>query len=401
MERKQSTPTAYNTLAAEAVRRGHVDGSVHIVLEMMEQGIAPERAVLQNTVRMACQWGMSRLAWQLVQRFEQMPGASRVDVATWVMILQASADQHFVTGVEAAWERVVINKSFTPDEGLVLNILSVAGRWGRTHLATQALEILPEIGVEAREHHLTPLIQAFCREGRVPDAMKTVGQMRAAGIIPSMSTVEPIVNVLKTAELVDQAFYALEDIHKAGEAVDVVAFNAVITASARQGDLQRARATQMAAGELGVTANVDTFNTILNVCVRTRHRELGDTILSDMSAAEVPPNAQTFETLIRLCLTQRTYEDAFYYLEKMKSERFKPSADIYSAVGAKCASNEDARWRLVGEEMTSLNYKVPDFTKYKDRSSRPQHRGQGNDRRRNDGGRDRPSRDAGGEKVAE
>lgn len=257
---------------------------------------------------------------------------------------------------------MVNTKAFSPDEGLILAVLAVAGRWGRTGLASQALDLLPSLNVEAQEHHMAPLLEAFCNEGRVPDALKVVSSLRASGINPTLSTVRPIIRVLsKNTEIVDQAFYALEDMHKEGEVVDVAALNAVIAASARLGDLQRARATQLAAADLDVTPTIDTFNLVLEACSSGRHRHLADTLLKEIAEAGLQPNEVTYEAMVGVCLSEVEYEDAFHYLERMKAEGFKPSKQIYLRIGFKCARNNDSRWKLVAEEMAQVGYRPRDF----------------------------------------
>jgi pentatricopeptide repeat protein len=375
---------------------------VVVFSEMLEQNLSPSRGMTKQLVRLACEWGLPRLALQVIEEAESLPNAGRTESSAWVQVLQVSADESFLEGVEKAWARTVASRHFTPDEGLLIKILAVAGRWGRTGLATQALAVLPKIGVRAQEHHMAPLIEAFCREGRVPDALKAVGQIRASGITPTMATVSQIVAVLNTPELLDQAFYTLEDMHKAGDAVDVVAFNAVIAAADKLRDLQRARATQLAAADLGVTPNIDTFNYVLRACRSGRHRQLGDDVLAEMTAAGVHPDAESYEHMIHLCLTQTSYEDAFWYLEKMKAEGFRPRQQLYTAIGKRLARNDDSRHKLVAEEMGTLGYAVPDFPALVEReNTRRERKGGSNeegqpprtDNRSRQSGQRRPRRD--------
>ena len=209
------------------------------------------------------------------------------------------------------WDRSIESKRYTPDEGLVLSVLGVAARWGRPDLATKALEVLPALAVRPQEQHLVPLLEAYVTAGQLPQAITVISAIRAAGMIPSIVTAEPIISALNTVELIDEAFYALEDMRKAGNAVDVTAVNAVIEASVRLGDLQRVRATQAAAGELGVSPNLETFNIVLSGCIEARHRPLGDTVLVEMAALSIVPDSSTYCGLIRLCLTQTKYEDTW------------------------------------------------------------------------------------------
>ncbi|WWD05331.1 hypothetical protein V865_003404 [Kwoniella europaea PYCC6329] len=303
----------------------------------------------------------------------------RLDQSAWVDILIASADAHFLSGAETAWYRV--KSSYTADEGLILSLLNAAGRWGRPDFASTILESLP---VAPQEQHLAPLLEAFCNAGEVPNAFQVLVSIRDAGLTPTMATVQPIVSVLSNAEVIDQAFYGLEDMYKSGQPIDITALNALIDASARLGDLQRARATQTAATDLGLTPNVDTFNLILSCCITAQHRPLGDTILNEMSAQSVSPSATTYENMINLCLTQPTYEDAFYYLEKAKADGFKPSYAVYNSLVRKCITTNDSRWRLVVDEMKSVGYRLDnELHEFINSGGKPR-RGEEKGRRRSD-----------------
>ncbi|WWC62831.1 uncharacterized protein I303_105429 [Kwoniella dejecticola CBS 10117] len=287
------------------------------------------------------------LGWHVAQAAWEDAKAGQVDLGEEGMeaLLRLS-------GVETAWNRV--KNSYTPDEGLLLSMLNAAGRWGRPDFASTILEALP---VSPQEQHLAPLLEAFCNAGEVPNAFHVLVSIREAGITPTMASVQPIVAVLSSVDLIDQAFYALEDMQNEGQPIDISALNALIDASSRLGDLQRARATQMAAADLGLIPNIDTFNLVLACCISARHRPLGDTILNEINGLSLPLNATTYQHMISLCLTQSKYEDAFYYLEKAKSDGFKPSYSTYDALVRKCVTAKDSRWRLVLDEMKILGYR--------------------------------------------
>ncbi|CAK9784581.1 hypothetical protein CC85DRAFT_282990 [Cutaneotrichosporon oleaginosum] len=395
-KRQISTVETYDTLAAHALLPGRVEELMMIIVEMLEQNMAPSKNIVRHAIRLLCEWGQSRLALDLVHRIQEVPGQPQVTSESWVQILMAAADQQDLPTVEAAWERVVNVKAYTPDEGLILSVLAVAARWGKPTLATRALAALSDIGVTKKEHHLTPLIEAFCRDGRVPDAIEAVGLIRESGITPSLMTVRPIVDVLRSAEVIDQAFYCLEDRAKDGKGVDVSVFNALIQASAKAGDLQRARATQLAAPELGVTPDAETFNLVLAACATTRHKDLAQTILGEMENAGFAPTTSTYESMIRLALCQPEYEDAFYYLEKMKADGIKPARSIYKQIGMKCVAHDDKRHTLVADEMESIGYGKVDFAAEMETKRSRQAQGRARDGHRGERG-ERPARQRRGE----
>ncbi|OCF56865.1 hypothetical protein L486_05720 [Kwoniella mangroviensis CBS 10435] len=345
---------SYEGLARAASVNGNLEHLIYVINDLFVNDIPVPLHTVKTAIRLACEWGCPRLALQIAEKIENDSAVGvRLDQSAWVDILIASADAHFLSGAETAWYRV--KSSYTADEGLILSLLNAAGRWGRPDFASTILESLP---VAPQEQHLAPLLEAFCNAGEMPNAFQVLVSIREAGLTPTMATVQPIVSVLSNAEVIDQAFYGLEDMYKAGQPIDITALNALIDASARLGDLQRARATQTAARDLGLTPNVDTFNLVLSCCISAQHRPLGDTILNEMSSQSLSPNATTYENMINLCLTQPKYEDAFYYLEKAKADGFKASYAVYNSLVRKCITTNDSRWRLVVDEMKSIGYRL-------------------------------------------
>jgi pentatricopeptide repeat protein len=285
----------------------------------------------------------------------QAPGFCRLGVDSDSQcsepIRESASDQRLrqLEGVRVAWARVVPHKTFTPDEGLVLSVLAVAARWADPSLSLRALEALAAIGVTAQEHHLTLLLQAYVNAGQLPDAIRVLSAIRAAGFHPTTATAQPIVTALTTADLIDQAFYSVEDMHKAGSSVDITALNAIVEAAVRTGDLPRARATQLAAADVGLVPDEITYNLILEACVTANNRLLGERIISEMRSASLSPNATSYEHMIRLCLQSPEYEAAFFYFEKLKAEA-QPRREIYVALFNACQKRDDRRWKLVQEE---------------------------------------------------
>lgn len=260
--------------------------------------------------------------------------------------------------METAWDRLSSTRAFTFDDGLLRKILDVAGRWGKPALSSRVLNVLATRSLPINEHHMTAVLQAYVNAGQVPEALRAISEMRLAGLTPTLESVEPVISSLTSADIVDQAFYGLEDISRSGDQVDVIALNALIKASLRLGDIQRVRATQAAASNFGVQCNEESFNLVLEGCVSTGHRALGDAVLTDMAAAGVTPNQDTYELMVNLCLPPAMYEDAFYYLEKMKTSGYTPSASVYNSILRKCLGANDERWKLVQKEMASIGHSV-------------------------------------------
>ena len=177
----------------------------------------------------------------------------------------------------------------------------------------------------------------MCHNRETKEAFMMLDFMRKNNITPTLQTAAPILKLIeKDADAIDGAWAMLEDIRAEGHDVDVLALNTVLQAAVGLRDLQRAIGTYKAASQVGVTPDVDSYNILLEGCVATAHRELGDRILADMKEAGVKPDSRTYENMIGLCIRQSTYEDAFFYLEEMKSLKMVRQGLTKSKCGQSC-----------------------------------------------------------------
>lgn len=269
-----------------------------------------------------------------------------------------------MAGIETAWDRLVEpSNEFKPDEGLLILILNAAARHGNPALATAALAQFSRLGLNGREYHYAPLLEAFCATGSLAEALAVLDTMRThGGVEPTLATARPLVESMVAPgdiKWVDAGFDALEGLHIKGSRIDPAAFNAVLKAAEEYGDLKRAIVIYRQAASFGVAPDIETFNTLLSACVKLAARDQALLVLADMEHQLGPAtkDADTFQHLIELYLTQKDYEPAFQYLEEMKAARFRPSLATYEAIAATCWTRQDERFKLVLEEMQMGGYK--------------------------------------------
>jgi hypothetical protein len=186
--------------------------------------------------------------------------------------------------------------------------------------------------------------------------------MRSVGLTLTTESARPIFDYIRQdTDTLEHAWSVLDDMHTAGQVVDVVAFNVIVQGAVGLSDLPRAVGLYKAAPTLEVQPDVETFNLLFTGCIAAAHRALGDQLMAEMKVLGVEPDANTYERLIVLCLTQDSYEDAFFYLEEMKAQRHLPSVNVYEALIRKCVSVGDTRYEIALKEMEEAGYPVSDL----------------------------------------
>lgn len=266
---------------------------------------------------------------------------------------------HQELGVTDAWQKAVVDLGVTPVEGQCIDVLHTAARCCLPNLAMHALQILIGLQVPLAEHHIAPVLEAFCGRRMLEEAFSIVNLMRSSDVRCSPETALQLTKCISgDIDQVDEAWSILEKMNQEKKVVDVVSLNAIVHAAILLNDLQRAIGTYKAFGDFGVNADISTFNHLLSGCIFASHRELGDRLLSELRELGLVPDKVTFERMIVLCLTQTVYEDAFFYLEEMKGQGHMPPISVYTALIRKCVVSGDVRWKIALDEMKECGYEV-------------------------------------------
>ncbi|CAH1761828.1 15798_t:CDS:2, partial [Entrophospora sp. SA101] len=281
-------------------------------------------------------------------------------------ILRVFVYQNNMEGVLKCWD-ILTKDKFWLDEGLCINLLNLASVSGNTRLATEVLKYLMTVRklVNLELYHLEPFLEAFVTKGDLKQAFGVLNIIRSSKHVCAIQTISSIVKYIeRSTDLIDKAYYILEELHNEGKKVDISAFNAIIAACKRIGgrsnsaDLKRAIETFKSIEKFGIKPDLDTFNALINVTIYSGHKELGEEFFKELKETNgLEPNADTYKHMIFVCLNQQDYEDAFKYLEEMKSKNILPSIEIYERIIMKCVANNDTRAKMALEEMKQFGYR--------------------------------------------
>ncbi|KAF8161013.1 hypothetical protein B0H34DRAFT_795856 [Crassisporium funariophilum] len=340
------------------VNDGNLEMALQYLFAMTSHNIVPELAAVQAVIILAAERRYSRLAIDLATYFEEV-SHRRLEDSAWLACLASAAQNLHMEGVTACWPVAVHQLGIIPNEGICMSVLNNAARHGLPDLATDVLGVLKVAGITWQEYHFAALIEAFCRNNQLKEALVTLHIMRTNKIIPVPGSSTPIVDLIKAdVTTLDSAWALIDEIHKADAGVDIDALKVMVKASVSLGDLQRAVGIYKCFSDYNLQPDLATFNLLLDGCIAAQHRQLGDLLLGDMKDLKVKPNHETYEKIILLCLTQEIYEDAFFYLEEMKAATYVPPQSVYEALVQRCRSAGDSRADIALSEMQECGYNV-------------------------------------------
>ncbi|KAF9115670.1 hypothetical protein BGX27_006914 [Mortierella sp. AM989] len=316
-------------------------------------------------IQLALSLHESETAYFVLKMAEIQAGLPKVPTVVYTDILARAAEDYVLNAVEYCWRKSVNEFGVCPDEGTCMLVLNCAGHEKAPRLSAEVIQYMGESGMEFQEYHFAPLLQAFSLAKKFKSAFNVLSIMRTSGMKPTILTATSLLKVLDGPGNIEEAFISMQEMHREGKSVDVVAFNVLIEACGRTKELTRGMAIFDAASSLGIQADTDTYNALLTGCITVRNMAEGKNVITMMQSAGVDPNVDTYQSLITLCLTQINYEDAFMYLEEMKSHNVIPSEPIYTSLVRKLARENDPRIKYAIEEMESFGYVVgPNLREY-------------------------------------
>ncbi|ORZ13218.1 hypothetical protein BCR42DRAFT_331094 [Absidia repens] len=366
MEQQQVPLTAlsYQHLIKGMQKDSEIEAVMDTFETMKSKGIDPTLRTFGDAITCCANTNEPASAYRLMKDAEALNLPLETEPRLLINVLRVNALNDKIEEMQYCWDKVVNTHGLRPDEGCCLQVLRVASKSGNSRLATEVIRQLSNNGYPYKEHYFVPLMEAFVVNDDLKSAFDVLDIMRVSGVSPSMKSTLAVSNkISQSVELVDKAYYLLEEMKKEGKTVDVTAFNIVVAACGLAKDIGRTVATYREAKNLGVVPDVDTFNAVLDACIQTEMKGMGQIVIDELKKAKVTPNVDTFSKMITLVCTQSNYEDAFVYLEEMKSHGMNPPRQCYVVLARKLARERDPRFHIALEEMETFGYKSNAYLK--------------------------------------
>ncbi|CAB5368736.1 unnamed protein product [Rhizophagus irregularis] len=332
---------------------------------LKSKNIYPQLELYIAMIRKAISINEPRIALNYLKSLEQ--NLFYAPTSLYNDVLRICAYEYYADGILYCWDKLK-HRGLNLDEGVCIDILYFAGSHGKPDLVVQVIEYLMDVRrLKLEKFHFSPLTRAYVNAGDIKNAMESLNIMRQAGFQVGFfdtSSTGLYSLIRKDKRTIDNAYYCLEELHKEGKIVDVSALNVVIAACSNIGykrnvDMIRALETYKAAEKLGVQPNVETFSSILLVCLSAKRKDLADQLWKEMLELKIVPSSLAYNRMIAIICTQDDYEEAFAYLEEMKAQNLLPPRSVYERIINKCVRHGDSRAILALEEAENFEYKFP------------------------------------------
>ncbi|KAI9705358.1 MAG: hypothetical protein M1820_005188 [Bogoriella megaspora] len=280
-----------------------------------------------------------------------------ISVSVWYKLLDISSSKFYYDATVYTWRLRVQSGYLNPPSGICLNVLNTAARHGDTQLATDVFRVLGDRATKFTHEHYEALIEAYATHGDIDTAIKVLGVMEGAKIVPDVGTTRAIYNTLKHDEAAtDQAFETVQNMQKSGRKVPTVAFDCIMESAITQSRAVVALEQYKHIHEIcadGPTTN--TFNVLLKGCRSNKSQALW--IASEMRELQVPANELTYDRMIIACLLshKEDYEDAMRYYIEAKTRGLKIRNGTLFLLLERCTQAVDMRAPEILKDMEDLS----------------------------------------------
>ncbi|CEP15763.1 hypothetical protein [Parasitella parasitica] len=325
--------------------------------QMKEKNMVPGLLSYLSVIDMALHLHEPAVASELLEQAEKLDSFREEDKTLYMRLLRCAAVEGHYALVVSYWKKAVTDCQCSPDEGLCLYILDIAGKHKDPVLAGDVIRTIGDLGFNFRECHFAPLIDAFASTGDIASTFNVFSSMRKAGITPNKKLALPVAyKIGRDVNAIYKAQETLEDMSSRGEPVDVAVFNLVIHAFAFNRKCDEAISLYGQAKRLGVTPNSETLDATLDACIHCKDTELGASIYQEFVSKGIKPSATSLSKMVTLMCTNEDYEDAFTYLRRMKKLKMTPLRGCYFKLVKTLSRANDPRLATALEDMRAYGY---------------------------------------------
>jgi len=290
-------------------------------------------------------------------------GHGELDISTnlWYFVLDACSSSYHYEGTQYVWQKSVEPDYINPPDGMCLNVLNTAARYGDPSLAADVIRVLSSRGAKLDHSHYEALLASYIGSNDLKSAFLVLCIMKKGGLEPTSSTTRPLyTHFFHRRNRVSDALDIFKTLKKEGHEIPVAAMNVIIEFAAARSQMVEAFDHYKILHKICASGpDIATFNILFQGCARNGgNKELAMFLAAEMAALHVRPNKVTYDWLILVCVdeSQHNYEDAFQYFEEMR-KAFKletPRLQTWHALLKRCAQEHDQRYFDVLTEMKAL-----------------------------------------------
>ncbi|CAJ1932937.1 unnamed protein product [Sphenostylis stenocarpa] len=206
-------------------------------------------------------------------------------------------------------------------------------------------------GFESNAFVYTSFVGAFCRDGRVEEAIGLMREMEGKGLRPYCETFEHVVVAADSEECVR----VFEEMLRVGCVPGCMVFNKVVERLCEKGEVEKANEMLSVLLDKGFLPDDVTYSRLMQGYARKREVQEVLKLYYEMEYRRVSPGFSVFATVIRCLCRCGKVEDAERYLSVMKQRLVALDVSVYEVlIDGYMKKGDSARALHLRDEMASL-----------------------------------------------
>jgi len=299
--------------------------------EMRDKGVTPTRFTYYRYINGAFrQQEPERAFLKLVQaeRDWRLPDleAYRRMMAQFMKFAHLDGQMQCLKGMVDVDKTIDLNK-------YLLRMMEDATRKSDVDQVVSIHTMAEKAGVKLGTFQMVGLVFALLQTGREMEAFKLANQIVSQGGSLPRTAIRMVAESLgRKAALVDEAYFAVENLRKGGTEIPVISINIIIEACARLGDLDRAFATFAEMPNLSLKPDTQTYNHLLLTCVNAREVNSARRLLNLMQDESVALDADSYTHRCSVSVMTRDDEGAMTAYRECKDAKLVPPSKMYTTL---------------------------------------------------------------------
>ncbi|KAL5726876.1 hypothetical protein ACHQM5_000124 [Ranunculus cassubicifolius] len=223
----------------------------------------------------------------------------------------------------------MIEKGLSPDVRNCNRILTVLRDRDLGRKAREIYTVMSTSGIQATVVTYNILLDSFCKEGEVQEALDLREEMINRGASPTLVTCNTFVNGFSKWGRMTEAREEFTNILSRNLVPDIVSYNSLIYGYCRIGNLEEAFLLFDELRSKHLVPTVVTYNTLVDGLCRLGDLESAQALKEEMSN-EVTPDLFTYTSLVNGFCKMGNLEAAKEVFEEMMNKGFQPDCVVYT-----------------------------------------------------------------------
>ncbi|MQL92619.1 hypothetical protein Taro_025235 [Colocasia esculenta] len=283
-----STPgvSIYNMIVKKLCEEGFVKDALMLIGDMKDAKVSPNIVTYNNLVMGLCEAGNMSMAIELLKEMSMSGSSCKPDVFSYSMIINELCNEgSVIDALNLVKEMTVVGIS--PNNVTFAALLKGLCRIKNTHVALKFLrEVVVHSSYKPDVIMYTTLVDGFCNEGLINDALELIHEMNVVGIFPNVVTYNSLVKGLCRTGNTKVALMLVEDMSMEGNYYkpDVVTYSTIIDRLCKEGSLNGALRLVTEMKQVGIFPNVITCGSLVNGLCRMHDIDMVLKLLKEMEA---------------------------------------------------------------------------------------------------------------------